>query len=383
MGQGAGPSRRWPRRSFPALAGDRAACASPAAAAGVRYQGRTDVMLAVWRPARRSPGSSPARRRARPRCSTARPRLGGDSAAGAAILVNSGNSNAFTGQRGEASVAAICAGGGRSRGGVPRDTRLHRLDRGDRRAAAARADHREDSASWPRRWPTDGIEAAARAIMTTDTFAKGAVGQVEIDGRSRCAIAGHRQGLGHDRARHGDDAGLHLHRCGDGAARAAGACSPELTERTFNCITVDSDTSTSDTLLLGATGAAGVDATGRRRRSRDALRGVMLDLAHQVVRDGEGATKFVEIRVTGAASDARRPDPRAVDRQLAAGQDRHRRRGPELGPHRHGGRQVRRRGRPRPAVASASAISWWPRTAGSARLPRGRRRRLHEGPASS
>jgi glutamate N-acetyltransferase/amino-acid N-acetyltransferase len=66
---------------------------------------------------------------------------------------------------------------------------------------------------------------------------------------------------------------------------------------------VDSDTSTSDSLILAATGASGIDATESKSFS-DALHGVMLDLAHQVVRDGEGATKFVEIDVTGAATDA-------------------------------------------------------------------------------
>ncbi len=74
-------------------------------------------------------------------------------------------------------------------------------------------------------------------------------------------------------------------------------------DTSFNCITVDSDTSTSDSLMLCATGASGVDATDHPAFT-EALRGVMLDLAHQVVRDGEGATKFVEIQITGAASDA-------------------------------------------------------------------------------
>jgi glutamate N-acetyltransferase/amino-acid N-acetyltransferase len=78
----------------------------------------------------------------------------------------------------------------------------------------------------------------------------------------------------------------------------------DLTDVTFNCITVDSDTSTSDTLLLAATGASGVTVGRDTTAFRDALHGVMLDLAHQVVRDGEGATKFVEVAVTGAASDA-------------------------------------------------------------------------------
>jgi glutamate N-acetyltransferase/amino-acid N-acetyltransferase len=76
-----------------------------------------------------------------------------------------------------------------------------------------------------------------------------------------------------------------------------------LTDKTFNCITVDSDTSTSDTLICAATGASGVDASDNGDFAT-ALEGVMLDLAHQVVRDGEGATKFVEVQVSGARSDA-------------------------------------------------------------------------------
>jgi glutamate N-acetyltransferase/amino-acid N-acetyltransferase len=77
-----------------------------------------------------------------------------------------------------------------------------------------------------------------------------------------------------------------------------------LNRTTFNCITVDSDTSTSDTLLVAATGASGVRVTENNVSFMDGLWRVMLDLAHQVVRDGEGATKFIEISVTGAASDA-------------------------------------------------------------------------------
>jgi len=77
----------------------------------------------------------------------------------------------------------------------------------------------------------------------------------------------------------------------------------ELNETTFNAITVDSDTSTSDTLLIAATGASGVEITANHGGFRDGLHTLMLDLAHQVVRDGEGASKFVEVRVTGALSD--------------------------------------------------------------------------------
>ena len=84
-------------------------------------------------------------------------------------------------------------------------------------------------------------------------------------------------------------------------------------DQTFNCITVDSDTSTSDSLIAVATGASGVDVTGNADFAA-ALHGVMLDLAHQVVRDGEGATKFVTVAVTGATDDA---DARKVAMAIA------------------------------------------------------------------
>ena len=77
-----------------------------------------------------------------------------------------------------------------------------------------------------------------------------------------------------------------------------------ITDQTFNCITVDSDTSTSDTLLAVATGASGIVIAEADKAFSDALNSVMLELAHLVVRDGEGATKFVEINVSGAANDA-------------------------------------------------------------------------------
>jgi glutamate N-acetyltransferase/amino-acid N-acetyltransferase len=76
-----------------------------------------------------------------------------------------------------------------------------------------------------------------------------------------------------------------------------------LNAKTFNCITVDSDTSTSDSLMMAATGASGVDVTGNAEFA-NALSEVMHDLAHQVVRDGEGATKFVTVNVNGAKDDA-------------------------------------------------------------------------------
>ena len=130
------------------------------------------------------------------------------------------------------------------------------------------------------------------------------------------------------------------------------------TAKTFNAVTVDSDTSTSDTLLIFATGTAarrGAPAIAdpkdaRLGAFRRALGKVLKSLALQVVRDGEGARKQVEVTVTGAEIGALGQAHRAVDRQFAAGQDGDRRRGRQLGPRRHGGRQGRRAGRPRPAV---------------------------------
>ena len=121
----------------------------------------------------------------------------------------------------------------------------------------------------------------------------------------------HRQGRRHDRARHGDDAVLRRHRRADRRARAAGSVVATASAQTFNAVTVDSDTSTSDTLLLFATGAAakrGAPAISDPKDarlgavSRAALDKVLKSLALQVVRDGEGARKQVEVTVTGAKS---------------------------------------------------------------------------------
>jgi len=150
---------------------------------------------------------------------------------------------------------------------------------------------------------------AARAIMTTDTFAKGASAEIMVDGQP-LRIAGIAKGSGMVAP---DMATMLVYVFTDAriARKQLQAIVSRLTERTFNAITVDGDTSTSDTLLVAATGQGPAIADLRSASGRAferALHAVMLDLAHQVVRDGEGATKFVEVTVTGAAShdDARR-----------------------------------------------------------------------------
>ncbi|MDK3071730.1 bifunctional glutamate N-acetyltransferase/amino-acid acetyltransferase ArgJ [Sedimentitalea sp. JM2-8] len=280
---------------LPAVDGVRFATA----AAGVRYAGRTDVMLAVL-----DAGTSIAGVFTRSSTRSApvldcQAKLGGASDGPAAILVNSGNSNAFTGHYGQTSVDEIARATAMATGvsanrvftastGVigeplPHDRIVQKLQDLNDGLDAAR------------------IEDAARAIMTTDTFPKGAQAQVEIDGRT-VTIAGIAKGSGMIAP---DMATMLVYIFTDAmvAQDRLQAVLSNLTDRTFNCITVDSDTSTSDSLMLCATGASGVDATDNPVFT-DALHRVMLDLAHQVVRDGEGASKFVEIRVTGAASAA-------------------------------------------------------------------------------
>ncbi len=267
--------------------------------AGVRYQGRTDVMLAVL-----DPGTSVAGVFTRSATRAApvldcQDKIGGASDGPAAILVNSGNANAFTGHYGQTSVAEVTQAVAKATG-----VAVERVFTSSTGVIGEPLPHDKITAQLEvlkAGLSRHAIEDAARAIMTTDTFPKGASAQVEIDGKT-VSIAGIAKGSGMIAP---DMATMLVYIFTDAQAEqsALQAMLGAQTDRTFNCITVDSDTSTSDTLLLCATGASGVDATGNAAFAQ-ALETVMLDLAQQVVRDGEGATKFVEIRVTGAASDA-------------------------------------------------------------------------------
>ena len=154
----------------------------------------------------------------------------------------------------------------------------------------------------------DGLMDAARAIMTTDTFPKVATEHVMIEG-SLVTINGIAKGAGMI----APDMATMLSFVFTDAAIAAPALQAMLSKsvrRSFNAITVDSDTSTSDTLLLFATGSAARRgapliedvADPRLDTFKRALDKLLLDLAHQVVRDGEGARKFIEVRVEGAAT---------------------------------------------------------------------------------
>jgi glutamate N-acetyltransferase/amino-acid N-acetyltransferase len=153
----------------------------------------------------------------------------------------------------------------------------------------------------------DAWAGAARAIMTTDTFPKGAFAEAEIDGKT-VRIAGICKGSGMIAP---DMATMLAFVATDAdiAPNALQNLASLYTRSTFNCVTVDGDRSTNDTLLLFATGqsdAPRISRAGDRRLAdfREKLEAVLLDLALQLVRDGEGATKFVRINVSGAESPA-------------------------------------------------------------------------------
>lgn len=293
---------------LPVIAGAEFAALS----AGVRYAGRTDVMLARLAPGTVMAGTftRSSTRSAAVRDCEAKIAAEG-SPEGAAILVNSGNSNAFTGARGVASVGAICQAVA-ARLGLP-EGRVFTASTGvigeplPHERILAKVDALAQSLD------PAGLPAAARAIMTTDTFPKGAAAEVQIDGQT-VRIAGIAKGSGMIAP---DMATMLVYIFTD-AAIDRGLLQQIVSaqsDRTFNCITVDGDTSTSDTLLVAATGRSARIAPGAAAAAfESALGRVMMDLAHQVVRDGEGATKFVEVAVTGAADDA---DARKVALSIA------------------------------------------------------------------
>lgn len=271
-------------------------------AAGVKYTGRTDVMLAQLCPGTTIAGvftKSSTRSAPVLDCQS---KVGRPSTAGAAILVNSGNSNAFTGHFGQSSVAEIVKAVS-TLTGLP-EARVFTASTGVIGEPLPHDRIVEKVQDLQASLRPDDIKAAAEAIMTTDTFAKGASRQIEVDGIV-VSIAGIAKGSGMIAP---DMATMLVYIFTDAvvAQPTLQAMLTDLNNQTFNCITVDSDTSTSDTLMLCATGTSGADVSDHDG-FRDALHAVMLDLAHQVVRDGEGATKFVEIRVTGAetATDAK------------------------------------------------------------------------------
>ena len=294
-----------PMPVMPVIAGVRFASVE----AGVKYKGRRDVMLVALDPGTVMAGVFTRSETRSAPVLDCQSKIGGKETGGAAIIVNAGNANAFTGRNGEEATRAVTTAVAVKLGidearvfssstGVigqplPHDRITAKLD--ELNAALA----------------PSGMSEAAQAIMTTDTFPKAAVATLDGDGGA-ITIAGIAKGSGMIAP---DMATMLVYIFTDAriARPVLQRCLSSLTDETFNAITVDSDTSTSDTLLMAATGqsmAAPITTTrsGPGRAFRDALHSVMLDLAQQVVRDGEGATKFITVNVEGAASpeDARK-----------------------------------------------------------------------------
>ena len=267
------------------------------ASAGVKYQGRSDVMLAVLDPGTEIAGvftSSSTRSFAVIDCEE-KIHLK-DSSSGAAIVVNSGNANAFTGYRGKVSVETITSMAAevlnipRSRvfsssTGVIGEELPHNLIT-DALGKMVADKTKQD------------IFEAAKAIMTTDTYPKGSVRKVLTD-QGEITIAGIAKGSGMIAP---NMATMLVYLFTDASVKkdALQSYLSEINERTFNSISVDGDTSTSDTVLMAATGKSGIRIEKDDENFSQGLAALMTDLAHQVVKDGEGASKFIEINIVNA-----------------------------------------------------------------------------------
>jgi glutamate N-acetyltransferase/amino-acid N-acetyltransferase len=222
-----------------------------------------------------------------------------------ALVVNAGCANAFTGRPG-ADAARRVASAAAKRFGC-RQSQVMMASTGVIGEVLPDAKITARLPEIAKRLTPDSWPAAARAIMTTDTFPKGAVAEAMIEGE-RVHIAGIAKGSGMMAP---DMATMLAFIVTDAAIQPAAlqAMAKLYVHTTFNAVTVDGDRSTNDTLLLFATGRAAAPKISRAGDARLAdfrakLEGVMLDLAQQLVRDGEGATKFIKVCVSGAVSAA-------------------------------------------------------------------------------
>lgn len=276
------------------------------AAAGIKYKNRTDVLLMVF-----DEQAAVAGVFTKSRCPSApvdycRANLAGGIAR--AVVVNSGNANAFTGQKGRAATELTGKSAAAAVGCSEREVFLASTgvigEPLDASKFAGVLDQMNADAKG------DFWLEAAKAIMTTDTYPKVATRAAKIGG-VEVTINGIAKGAGMI----APDMATMLSYVVTDANIASPALQALLSAGvgpTFNSVTVDSDTSTSDTLMLFATGAAAADGQARVENADDAqlegfraaLNDLLKDLALQVVRDGEGARKMVEVTVTGAESDA-------------------------------------------------------------------------------
>jgi glutamate N-acetyltransferase/amino-acid N-acetyltransferase len=285
---------------MPEIAGVRLATA----AAGIRYKNRTDVLLAIL-----DKGTTVAGVFTKSKCPSApvewcRAKITAGQAR--ALVVNSGNANAFTGKTGRQSTTLTASIAAKAAGCKPGEVFL---------ASTGVIGEPLDASKFDGVLGTLASDAvpggwlgAARAIMTTDTFPKVATATIKL-GKASVTINGMAKGAG----MLAPDMATMLAFVFTDAPIAAAALQSLLkagVEDTFNAVTIDGDTSTSDTLLAFATGTAAAHGAPKITRATDprlkaftkALQGILADLSEQVARDGEGARKLVEIIVEGAVS---------------------------------------------------------------------------------
>ena len=275
-----------------------------AAETGIRYKNRPDVLLAVM-----DPGTAVAGCFTRSKSRSAPVDWCADSLGqgrARAVVINAGNANAFTGKAGVATVTAVAKSAAKLLGCQPSEIF---------QASTGVIGEPLDPSFITNALPKLAAEArgeawsmAAKAIMTTDTFPKAATAKVKLGGKT-VTINGIAKGSGMIAP---DMATMLVFIFTDAALppKILQKLLSKSVDRSFNCITVDGDTSTSDTVLMFATGAAGGALTGLRspedarlKGFAKALDGLCMDLAHQVAKDGEGAEKFIEITITGAEND--------------------------------------------------------------------------------
>ena len=275
-----------------------------AAETGIRYKNRPDVLLAVMEPGTAVAGCFTRSKSRSAPVDWCAESLGQGRAR--AVVINAGNANAFTGKAGVATVTAVAKSAAKLLACQPSEIF---------QASTGVIGEPLDPAFITKALPKLAGEAsgdawamAAKAIMTTDTFPKAATAKVKLGGKT-VTINGIAKGSGMIAP---DMATMLVFIFTDAALppKILQKLLSKSVDRSFNCITVDGDTSTSDTVLMFATGAAGGALTGLRSADdarlkgfAKALDGICMDLAHQVAKDGEGAEKFIEITITGAEND--------------------------------------------------------------------------------
>ena len=272
------------------------------AEAGVKYKGRTDLWVLRGQAGTQIAGVFTQNLCPGAPVDWSRKALGVETRGPRLVVVNSGTANVFAGQKGRDAVNETAKGAANIFGGEPASVQLASTGV---IGVALEASKLVDQFGQMELTP-DGWEEAARAIMTTDTFAKGASATAKI-GETVVTLNGIAKGSGMI----APDMATMLAYVGTDAALSQDILQSllgELVGPTFNSITVDSDTSTSDTLLLIASGAADhIEISSADDPAltefRAALHTVLFDLSQQIIKDGEGISKFITVKITGAVSD--------------------------------------------------------------------------------